>query len=55
VRGAKIHGKAGVCESLKRNKDLLLKNRGSYIDIIEMQRKVKEKESRLLTANLSLT
>lgn len=32
---------ASVCESLHKNKDVVLKNKGSHIDIIEMQRKVK--------------
>ena len=34
---------ASVCESLHKNRDVVLKNKGNYIDIIEMQRKVKGK------------
>ena len=36
---------ASACDSLYRNKDVVLKNKGNYIDIIEMQRKVKNKDS----------
>ena len=35
---------ASICESLHKSKDAVLKNKGNYIDIIEMQRKVKGKE-----------
>ncbi len=34
---------ASACDSLFKNRDVVLKNKGSYIDIIEMQRKVKGK------------
>ena len=34
-----------ICESLSKNRDVTVKNKGKYVDIIEMQRKVKRKES----------
>ncbi len=33
-----------ICESLLNNKDLMLKNKGNYVDIIEFNRKMKKKE-----------
>ena len=33
-----------ICESISRNRDVAVKNKGSYVDIIEMQRTVKRRE-----------
>ena len=32
-----------ICDSLRKNRDVVLKNKGSYVEVIEMQRKVKGK------------
>ena len=34
-----------ICESLNKNRDVTVKNKGNYVDIIEMQRKVKKRET----------
>lgn len=34
-----------ICESLNKNRDVAVKNKGSYVDIIEMQRKVKKRQT----------
>lgn len=36
-----------ICDSLLNNKDLMLKNKGNYVDIIEFNRKMKKKEEPL--------
>lgn len=34
---------ASICESLKKHQDVIVKNKGSHIDIVEVRQKVKEK------------
>ena len=34
-----------ICESLKKHQDVLVKNKGQYIEIVEIRRRLKEKES----------
>ena len=35
---------ASICESLGKNRDVMIKNKGDYAEVIEMRRKVKERE-----------
>lgn len=34
-----------ICESLKKHQDVLIKNKGQYTEIMEIRRRLKEKES----------
>ena len=35
-----------ICESLKKHQDVLIKNKGMYIDIVEVSQKVKKKKEK---------
>ena len=34
---------ASICESLDKNRDVMIKNKGNYAEVIEMRRKVKDR------------